>query len=126
MQEIIEFFNSYAQAYDKKDVDATVDFFHLPSLVIFGPRISTYTKKEEIQASLQQLMGLYKQKGFGKTNFTITSVLSFDKNNHVVTLLWTVLNKEGQQATQFHCNYQLIQTPKGLKIIVVTNLEEKL
>lgn len=120
------FFDSYLAAFNKKDLDTLLKHFHSPCLIIFGERISAYASHDELKQNLLSLFQIYRQKGYSEASYVIQSQLAFNPTNHLVKVLWTIKDQNNKELAQFSTHYQLHTNKNDTKIVVATNLEEKL
>jgi hypothetical protein len=120
-----KFFEGYCHAFDHGDLNHILQCFHYPCLIIFGPQVTAFQSKEELLVGLKKLLAIYQQKGYQKSSFKVEALSFFNPSHYLVTLHWTILRNEGK-AVEFAITYQIIEKDQQLKIVVVTNLEEKL
>lgn len=121
-----DFFDNYAAAFDNQDLNSILEHFHYPCLIIAGPHVIACKDKDEM---LHVVKGKYRYKIAGgvdqRTSYSLTSLFPLDDNNLIVSMLWRIENKIGQEIAKFHGTYQLIQKEESFKIVVTLLSEEK-
>lgn len=120
-----DFFDGYAQGIDVHDMSRIVEHFNYPCLIISGSHATACMNKDQIENVFRSKFR-YIAVNFGQvTSYSVRSLVPFNDNNLIVSLLWNTQNKAGQTLSSFHCYYHLIKKDQVYKITVAILPEEK-
>lgn len=121
-----DFFDSYATAFNNQDMDSILEHFHYPCLLIAGQHVIICKDKDDMHKVVK---GKFRYKTAGgvdqRTSYSLTSLIPLDENNQIVSILWRIENKIGQEVSKFPCTYQLLQKEESFKIVVTLLSKEK-
>ena len=121
-----DFLDSYTRAFDKKDMDAILEHFYYPCLLITSQSVIASKNKEEMHETIKRYSRYIAGGQIAhKTTYALKSLYPLDDNNLIISLLWRITDKSGPEISKFHCNYQLIQKQQTYKIVVIMLPEEK-
>jgi hypothetical protein len=121
-----EFLEGFAYAFDAQDMDRILEYFYYPCLLITDQSVTASKNKEEMH---QVVKGYARYITGGRvehqTSYTLTSLIPLDEKNLVISLLWRINSRSGQEVSQFRCSYHLIKKQQEFKIVVIILPEEK-
>lgn len=118
-----DFFESYGNAFDNRDIEAVLNHYHYPCLMNFKNEVFACKNKDELRDVMLRMFRFLASEDSRDhvTSSSLTSLLTLADNNQIVSLIWKIENKKGQELYQFHVHYQIIQKDGTYKIVVVTN-----
>lgn len=120
-----DFLDSYTRAFDNKDMNALLEHYYYPCLLTTGQSVIACKNKEEMHDVIKHSSRFISGGNIEhKTSYTLTSLYPLEDNNQIISLIWRVNNRLGQEVSKFHTNYHLIKDKETYKIIVIMLPEE--
>lgn len=129
-QQVRQFFNAYAQAFNHLDGDAVADLWHVPSGIADAPagqaRLTWWTDDAALRANHHALCAHYRSAGFHRTTFDICHHEALGAGHDFVRVQWRITRADGSLLQAFGTAYQLIHTPAGPRVLLCTAFQEDL
>ncbi len=119
-----DFFDVYTRNFDVHDMSGIVKHYNYPCLIISGPNVIACKHEKDVEDVFKNKFR-YVAAVLGQvTSYSVQSLVSFDDNNLIVSLLWYTQEKSGITRSTFHCYYHLIKKEKVYKIALAILPEE--
>jgi hypothetical protein len=91
-----DFLDSYTRAFDNKDMDAILEHFYYPCLLITGQSAIGSKNKEELRDVIQRYSRYIAGGQLAlSTSYSLRSFYHLDDNNIIISLLWQVSDRSG-------------------------------
>jgi hypothetical protein len=120
-----DFFDAYTLNFDIHDMSGIVKHYNYPSLIISGSNVIACKNEKDVEDVFKNKFR-YAAATFGQvTSYSVQSLVSFDDNNLIVSLLWYTQEKSGVTRSTFHCYYHLIKKGDVYKIALAILPEER-
>lgn len=121
-----DFLDSYARAFDRKDMNSILEHFHYPCLVLEGQKVTACNNKEELKPLVSRKFRYITASGVDQqTSYDVKTLLPWEDFSLILSLDWITQNRAGQQIAKFHCNYHLLKKDNSFKIVIASLPEEK-
>lgn len=128
--EVQAFFETYRNAFNRLDGDAVADLWHSPSAISnsdgAAAHLTWWNDDEPMRANHRALCTIYRDSGYQRAEFEIVDCLPLGANHAFANLHWTLWRGDGSRLHDFHTGYNLLRTPSGPKVLLVTAYEEDL
>lgn len=113
-----DFFNQYAEAYEKYDPDAVAEMYFLPAVIMSDDTKNVYTSHDAISVAIDELMDKLQSIGVTFIEADVCQTMRLSENIMFSNVKWFF--KDVNEATLFTCfvSYTLQLDNESLKIIV--------
>lgn len=111
-----DFFDAYTRNFDIHDMSGIVNHYNYPCLIISGPNVIACNNEKDVEDVFRKKFR-YVAATLGQvTSYSVQSLVSFDDNNLIVSLIWYTQENSGVTRSTFHCYYHLIKKGEVYKI----------
>jgi hypothetical protein len=118
------FFEDYTKNFDVHNMSGILHHYNYPCLIISGQNVIACKNENDVEEVFRNKYR-YVAASFGQmTSYSVKSLVSFDDNNLIVSLLWHTQEKTGITRSDFHCYYYLIKKGGVYKIALAILPEE--
>ena len=130
--EVQAFFETYRAAFNRLDGDAVADLWHTPCAITnsrsgeAAARLTWWSDDAPMRANHRALCSLYRAEGYHHADFALVDCISLGAHHAFANLHWTLWRSDGSLLQDFHTGYNLLRTPSGPKVLLVTAYEEDL
>ena len=128
--EVQAFFEAYREAFNRLDGDAVAELWHTPSGITntragdAAAQLAWWSDDAPMRANHRALCEVYRGLGYRRADFAIVDCVSLGANHAFANLHWTLRRDDGVLLQEFRTGYQLLRTPRGPKVLLVTQYEE--
>ena len=130
--EVQAFFETYRAAFNRLDGDAVADHWHTPSAITnsrsgeAGAQLTWWIDDAPMRANHRALCDVYRGSGYHHAEFEVIDCISLGTDHAFADVHWTLWQSDGSLLQDFHTSYNLLRTPAGPKVLLVTAYEEDL
>ena len=130
LNEAHEFFERYRDAFNRLDGDAVAELWHTSSGITDSKggigQLTWWSEDAPMRANHRALCSLYRAEGYHHADFALVDCISLGARHAFANLHWTLWRSDGSLLQDFHTGYNLLRTPSGPKVLLVTAYEEDL
>jgi hypothetical protein len=113
------FFEAYADALTRLDIDALVAVYRLPLPVVRPDRTRVVEQEETLRAEIGRILDFYRWSGMARVEIGAFSVEGFAIGMDVVSLTWLPLRDDGAEIARIDATFALRRTREGGRIAAV-------
>lgn len=130
--EIQQFFNLYRAQFDRLDGDAVANLVHTPSAITHRASeanhaaLTAWTDDAPMRTNMRALCDLYRAAGYHHAEFTFEHVQPMGEHHAFAVLAWCLKRADGSVLQRFRTGYNVMRTPSGPKVVLVTQFEENI
>jgi hypothetical protein len=126
MHEVRRFFETYADALSRLDLDALVSVYRLPLPVIRPDRMRVVEDVATLRSEIGKILDFYRWSGMKRVEIGGFRCDGFDVGMHVVSLTWLPMTDTGAEIARIDATFALRRTMGGARIAaVIAHNEER-
>jgi hypothetical protein len=94
---VSEFFQRYAEAFNNSDLDAAIDLFGLPSIVMTDERKLIMVKREDVELEIKRVMEKFEDRGVVTFEPTVEQVMKMSDTLRFCNISWSFKGADGNE-----------------------------
>lgn len=128
--EVLSFFETYRDAFDRLDGDAVADLWHTPSAITdtrsggASAQVTGWSEDAQVRENHRALCDIYRAQGYRSASFEIVDNVGLGAHHAFAHVHWSLWRHDGSLLQDFHTGYNLLRTPSGPKVLLVTAYQE--